>query len=431
DSTGAIVTSVIIGTSVHDTGTLSGATASAGGTASYNFFANNVCAGSPSTSQTVTVTNGIVPDSPPVTPSPAGLYSFNATYSGDANNNPAKSICEPLIVQKVTPAITTTIDSSTITVGASVADQASLTGGFPSTGITGSVTYAFFSNGGCFGTPTSSSAVTIGSANSVPPSGSVTPASAGSFTFNATYTGDDSNNRVSSICETLTVNKQTPSVTTSISPSSTITVGASVTDQATLTGGFPSTGVTGSMTFAFFHNGACTGSPALTSMVSVGSANSVPVSSPVIPTSAGSFAFNATYSGDGNNNRFSSTCEPLTVNKQTTIVTTSISPSSIIIVGSSVTDQATLTGGFPSTGVTGSLVYAFFNNGACSGTPTFTSSVTIGVGNAAPASSPITPTTTGSFTFNATYSGDGNNNRVTSTCELLTANKPQPPIITA
>src|SRR6266516_5629432 len=109
---------------------------------------------------------------------------------------------------------------------------------------------------------------------------------------------------------------------------------------------------------------------------------------------------------------------------QTPTLTTTISPSSSVVLGSSVTDAAVITGGFPSTGVTGTVTYHFFglSDGVCSGTPTSNQAVNIGNGGAVPASGTQTPSSVGQYSFNATYSGDKNNNAVSSSCELLTVN---------
>jgi hypothetical protein len=96
---------VAAGTAVHDTATLSGqvGTFSFNGTATvtYSFFTSHDCTGTPAGTQTVTVAaNGSVPDSSPQTLA-AGSYSYQATYSGNANYDPKTSACEPFIV--VTP----------------------------------------------------------------------------------------------------------------------------------------------------------------------------------------------------------------------------------------------------------------------------------------------------------------------------------------
>ena len=86
-----------VGDSVHDSATISGATADAGGTVKYAFYSSlSACnAGTFATPGgtslgTKTVTNGSVPDSDSTGPiNAAGSYYFRAFYSGDNNNNGA------------------------------------------------------------------------------------------------------------------------------------------------------------------------------------------------------------------------------------------------------------------------------------------------------------------------------------------------------
>jgi hypothetical protein len=101
---------VSIGTAMHDSATLTGATAGAGGTVTYSAYAGaNTCSGTDLLNSTVTVTNGSVPDSANFTPANAGTYSFQAVYSGDADNNSATSLCssEQLVVNKNQPDMST------------------------------------------------------------------------------------------------------------------------------------------------------------------------------------------------------------------------------------------------------------------------------------------------------------------------------------
>jgi len=110
---------VNIGDPVHDSATLTGATSDAGGTVTYSAYAGaNTCTGTDLLNSTKTVTNGIVPDSDPISFNTAGTYSFQAVYSGDANNNGASSVCstEQLLV-KANPSITTTLSASTVNIG--------------------------------------------------------------------------------------------------------------------------------------------------------------------------------------------------------------------------------------------------------------------------------------------------------------------------
>jgi hypothetical protein len=135
--------SIPVNTTVHDTATMTGATGNAGGTVTYNRFTTIDCTGTP-TPQTVTVTNGIVPNSSDFTPTTAGSYSYQAVYSGSSGppeNLAAMSPCEPLTVMKVQPAISTTALSSVI-LGGSLHDTAHLTGGFNPTGMIAFTLYA-------------------------------------------------------------------------------------------------------------------------------------------------------------------------------------------------------------------------------------------------------------------------------------------------
>jgi hypothetical protein len=105
------------GGSVHDTAKLTGATPSAGGTVAYRFYSSlTACqtdaAAFPGTAPkggtaagTVTVTNGVVPNSNTVTFAQAGTFFWTAFYSGDTNNRAANSGCvnERLVVTAVTP----------------------------------------------------------------------------------------------------------------------------------------------------------------------------------------------------------------------------------------------------------------------------------------------------------------------------------------
>jgi hypothetical protein len=83
-----------IGQSVTDSATLSGASSDAGGTVTYSVFSNSSCSGTPvANGGTKTVANGVVPDSDSVTFNSAGIFYWQAIYSGDAHNTSAISSC--------------------------------------------------------------------------------------------------------------------------------------------------------------------------------------------------------------------------------------------------------------------------------------------------------------------------------------------------
>src|SRR5205823_794892 len=123
--------STSIGTLMHDSATLTGATATAGGTVTYSAYAGaDTCTGTDLLNSTKTVTDHVVPDSDPISFSAAGTYSFQAVYSGDANNNTATSVCttEQLVVNKNSPTIATTLSTLSTSIGTPMHDSATLTG---------------------------------------------------------------------------------------------------------------------------------------------------------------------------------------------------------------------------------------------------------------------------------------------------------------
>jgi hypothetical protein len=90
---------IFAGGAVTDSAVLSGATTNAGGKVTYEFFTGSTCNGTATTVGTpATVTGGVVANSAAQTFLVTGMFSWNAIYSGDVNNNPATSPCETLTV---------------------------------------------------------------------------------------------------------------------------------------------------------------------------------------------------------------------------------------------------------------------------------------------------------------------------------------------
>ena len=401
------------GGSVSDSATLSGGF-QAGGTVTYSFFTGSTCAGAGTVVGTpVTVTNGIVPGSTSQTFPNAGPFSWNAAYSGDANNNAVTSACEPLTVNPASgAALSTSLSANPIPVGGSVTDSATLTGVTATAG--GTVTYSFFAGSTCSGTGTAVGSPVSVLNGVVPNSASQTFNAAGSFSWNAIYSGDTNNAGATSGCEPLTVNKASPTITTSLA-SSQITVGGSVTDSATLSGGFQAGGT---VTYNFFSGSTCGGIATPVGTAVTVSAGVVPNSASQAFNNAGSFSWNAAYSGDSNNNGVTSGCETLTVAKSSPSISTTLSANPIN-QGGSVIDSAALTNGFQASGT---VTYSFFTGLTCTGTGTPVGSPVTVTNGIVPNSASQTFATAGSFSWNAVYGGDANNNGATSACEPLTVN---------
>ena len=91
---------------VNDSSTLTGATATAGGSVTYTVYTNSTCTTGARGAGTKTVTNHLVPDSDAHRSSTTPVTSTGRPCTaGDANNNGATSTCteEHLVVGKDTP----------------------------------------------------------------------------------------------------------------------------------------------------------------------------------------------------------------------------------------------------------------------------------------------------------------------------------------
>jgi hypothetical protein len=118
-----------VGDSIHDSATLSNATATAGGTVTYTVYSDSSCQTVYASGGTKNVTNGVVPDSDEVQLNAAGSYYWIASYSGDGNNAAVDSICgdEVVVISKHSPSGATTqslIPNDTLTLSGDVTSDA-------------------------------------------------------------------------------------------------------------------------------------------------------------------------------------------------------------------------------------------------------------------------------------------------------------------
>ena len=156
--------------------------------------------------------------------------SVTATVPGFGSTNSATS--GPAVA--VAPfGISTSQQPASVTVGGSVADQATVSGG---DSPTGTVTFNLYNNATASGTPLFTDKETLSSGTAT--SASYTTTATGTDYWVATYNGDVNNNSVSSgtAAEPVTVSPASPSINTSQQPAA-ATVGGSVADQATVSGG--------------------------------------------------------------------------------------------------------------------------------------------------------------------------------------------------
>ena len=265
-----------------------------------------------------------------------------------------------------TPAITTSLSSPSIVVGGSAFDSAAISGATATAG--GTVAYNYYSGNSCGGTATLVSQVPVTS-GTVPNSASQTFNSAGSYSWNAAYSGDASNSAAISACEPLSVRQASSGITTAASPSA-ITLGSSASDTATLAG---AVNPTGSITFNAYSDAACTAS--VFRSINALSGNGA-TSGSFTPASTGTYYWEASYSGDANNNAASTHCrdsgETLTVSQRTTTTSVSCSPLSVPVnvqtsCTATVADTAVGAAVTPTGSVTfGSSAAGTFSPGSCS-----------------------------------------------------------------
>ncbi len=428
-----VVTSIDAGSTVHDKATVTGSGPIPTGTVTFNWFINNSCtvpAGSTSTPQTL---SGGMVDATSFSQGPlgAGNYSFQAIYSGDNIYNGSTGNCEPLTVNKVTPSLSTEIHDvseavvNSVALGSSVHDKATISGGYnPS----GNVTFTFFNNGTC--APAGTDAGTVALSGGVAhPSNSQGPLGAGSYSFQAHYNGDNSNNAVDAQCESLNVNKAQLSISTTVHDASHtviadnahVALGTMAHDNATVTGG-----VAGFALPAISFN--------FDSLAIANGSTDAGFDATSVATSAltpGPHKFNATVAGDNNYLGATSSDEPFVVDQGATVTATvlknalgdaTIDNGSNVPLGTSVYDTATVTP-TPAGTPTGTVTYQFYSAVACSGSHV-DQVVNLSAG-LVPNSSNQTSLVSGDYGFVAVYSGDSNYTGSTGACEPFHVNKGQ------
>ena len=300
-------------------------------------------------------------------------------------------------------------------------DTADLEGGFHPTGT---IIFTLFHNGGPTPVDTETVAVT-GNGTYTTPSGFTLPATGtvtGTYQWDATYNGDANNNAVSdtgAANERATVSAASPTISTVPSPT-TVALGATpvtLKDTAVLAGGFSPTG---SITFTL-HQGSTLVDTETVAVTGNGTYTTpTGFTLPTSGTVTGSYQWDATYSGDTNNNTVSDTnaaTEQVTVSAASPTLVTAPSPATVALSVTAppiLTDAATLAGGFHPTGT---ITFTLFHDGGP--TPVDTEAVAV-TGNGTYTTPtgftlPTSGTVAGGYQWDATYSGGANNNGASDT----------------
>jgi hypothetical protein len=413
------------GAPVHDEATLSGVAASmASGTVKYDIYSDNECKELVAEAGEVTVTGGIVPASSEKT-LPIGAYYWQAVYSGDGLNEASASACGSEI-SVVKAAVTTSLSGEgqsgegiEVDEGSAVTDKATLHSEHAAT-ATGTVKYKVYSDDKCKELVTEAGEVTVTSG--VVPASSAETLSAGTYYWQADYSGDSKNPAADSVCGAeISVVESSTSLTTSLSGEGhsggeiTVKEEAAVSDAATLSGSKAST-ASGYVRYDVYSDSECKELFAEAGDVSVTS-GSVPKSEEEeLPV--GTYYWQAVYSGDGTNHSSTSTCGS-EISVVTAPVTAALSGGEQsgdeveVEEAESVTDTATLHGEHASI-ATGTVKYMVYSDPECKEPVAEAGEVTVS-GASVPASSKET-LAAGDYYWQAEYSGDSNNPAGKSVC---------------
>ncbi|HEY5709093.1 MAG TPA: SGNH/GDSL hydrolase family protein [Solirubrobacterales bacterium] len=426
------------GTAVSDSAKLTGKNASeATGNVEYSVYSDISCEELVTKAGKVTVSGGSVPASTPQTLEP-GVYFWKAVYSGDSSNYESRSPCGSEILV-VTPRITTELtggersgEAIEVPEGILVSDSATLHGS-KAAEATGTVEYFAYPDEECEELPIEAGEVEVEGA-SVPPSEEL-ELEQGTYYWVAEYSGDEENPPVTSACGAEMVVVVTPTtLTTTLSGAEEegaeieVEEGTAVSDSAELSGANAAT-AEGAISYVVYEDSECTEVAALAGGGDVDEGE-VPASDEVdLP--AGTYYWQASYTGDGVNQASTDACGEETA-VVTTGITTMLSSGEAsgteleVDIGAGVTDAATLHGPNAEE-ATGYVEYFVYGDNQCEELVTSAGKVTVG-GASVPSSSEVKLENPGVYYWQAVYSGDEENPPATSACGveiLLVADQPK------
>lgn len=363
----------------------------------------------------------------------SGTHNIGASYPGDTVHTSSTSAASPVTVLPAGPSLSTiiTINSSGqpvnssrgVTTGTLVHDSALLFGGYPVTGVSGTVTYTEYANGACAAPGSFISRVNVGTANNVPISASVTLSSPGIYSLQAIYSGDAGNLPLVN-CASVTVGTTTNNVVCS---PSLLAVAALTTCVVTITDITPNPS-TPSGTVSFTTNSTATFTPTNSCALAAGTTTGIATCSiTYTPTAIGHHTITGTYGGDSSHSWSTNSVSPaVTIRTLTTRI--SCSPNSET-VGTSTTCTVTVTDTSLSPIIpTGTVTLATNSSGTFS-----TSSCTLAAGTSGSASCSVSYTPSaignGSHKITTTYSGDSSHLSSSNTYQLTVNSAPASPNI--
>jgi hypothetical protein len=417
---GAATSAVVVGSPINDTVTISGGFQPGGQIVFRAFGPDDAsCGTAPKYEETVAVDDNGTYSPVGFTPQQAGEFRWTASYSGDANNDAASLACgaadQTSAVGEASPTLEGAATSAVV--GSPITDSVTLAGGFQPGG---QILFRAFGPGDatCATTPKYEETVAVNGNGAYSPAG-FSP-SPGLYRWTAAYSGDANNEAESLGCnatnQSSTVSKASPSLTGVAT--SALTVGETIDDSVTISGGFEPGG---QILFRAFGPGdaSCATVPKYEETVAVDD-NGTYSPAGFQPATAGLYRWTAAYSGDANNEAVNLACD--TTNQSSAVgkvaVTLAASASSAT-VGDPVTATASIrNGAIPG----GQLTFRAFSpsDANCSGAAAFSSTVNV-AGLGSYRSAAFVPTRVGAFRWTVSYSGDANHDPAAAGCGEATS----------
>jgi hypothetical protein len=324
-----------------------------------------------------------------------------------------------------TPTIAATASGSG-PLGGEVHDEARLEGGSEETG---SIEFLLYGPGNtnCSGEPQASWPDSVSGPG--PYTAEYFPGKVGEYNYLVRYGGDAKNAPASTTCgqasQRLQMTPGRPSLVTTAS-----LVAGSIEDSALLSGGVPTSGT---ILFRLFgpEDAACAGTPLFRASLPVGYQGHYS-SGPFTPSLPGTYRFQAEYSGDANDEPATASCggpgETVKVEGPPRPTLTQRT-SGNAIMGEQISDTVTVAGGLAPTGKVMFLLYAPTDT-TCSHGALAVSTVSV-AGDGVYSSNSFTTSALGDYRYTVTYSGDGANAPVATSCGesdgVVTVAQPPPP----
>jgi uncharacterized repeat protein (TIGR01451 family) len=258
----------------------------------------------------------------------------------------------------------------------------------------------------------------------------VTPTEPVALTADATVSGDqtDPSSANNSATNTTMADLATRATTALTASPANGTLGGTITDPVTLAGG---SNPAGTIAFNLYGPGDTTCTLALATSTATVAGNGAYSSAPYTATTAGTYRWVASYSGDGANAPASAgACGAASQTISVLAVPTlTVKASGSGTVGAVTSAEATLAGG---TVVTGSIAVSLYGPGDTTCTHALARTTAAVSGNGIYGATPFTTTVAGTYRWVASYSGDALNVPVSTACgaagtTVTVAAAPAPP----